>query len=616
MNFKRTLIAVLILALIVGFYLIDSARKEHNKETAADSDNLAGIESSEISDIRISKKGQDILFVKNDEKTEWFIDDAFEGRIKTDKANIAALLENLGSIRKTESLGEIKDYDKYGLTDPRLTIHTSDGNNRETLHLGKTTPAEDGVYFMKKGDKNLYVADSAILAAANKSLYEFRNKRLLDIDPEKISFFSFIKSGKTFTFEKINEDWMLVLDKKYRADEDIVKRVLNSLVGADVKEFLRPADSGDKVRGFDAPVVQISLKESSGRMFALSFGKVKTAAVQTKGKGKDNVPPIQPEPERIYSRSSIYKSDLLVENSLIADFKTDPNAWKSKKILDIHFDSINDTGIIGPEKTVAFKRSGKNDSEFEIYEPEKMRASHWECNSLNSRIANMQAMKFLQSTPETLRKAGFSKPYATINFKTGKNKLNPEEKEAKEYSIIIGAVEKADKTGERYVKIKGNDKEIFLVSSEVIKDVLKTPFDLREKELVHVNAEEVEEITINTTINKKPVEITIEKDDDKWEVSDPRDLRDKNVDDILWDIMSLKMDGTAVKPEKLSDYGLEKPVAVIKLHLEDDTVTVIKIGSLIPGDNPTQNYIIIEGDDNIYITSTALRNVISGLIAK
>jgi hypothetical protein len=613
MNFKRTIISLLVLAVLVSFYLIDSAKKERDEETGETLANLANIESGSITEIRLSRDGREILFVKDKKSSDWIIDDAFEGRIKTDSGTIATLIENLGDIRKTESLGEVSNIGKYGLSVPRIIIRASDGKDEETFRLGKKTPTDEGVYLMKNGDKKLYVAESSLFSAADKDLYDFRDKKMLNVDPDKISAFSFTESGKTFSFEKKDDSWMLTANRKYRADDNAVKGMLNSLTSAEVKEFIKPEKDGEKVRGFDKTALRITLKVSTGKELKLLFGRVKPSGAAAV---KKDVPAAPSEPEKIYARSSGIKSDLLVEKTVIANLKSDLKMWKSRKIMDVHFDSINDTRIMGPEKMVAFRRSGKDESQFEIYEPERMRASHWECNSLNSRIANISAAEFLKPTAEMLKKAQFGKPYTVITFKTGKNKLNPNLKEVREYSIVIGAAGKTDETEGHYVRVSDNNEEIYFVSNDILKEVIKTPFDLREKELIHVRAEQVNKITINIEMNKKPAEILIEKDYDKWEVSEPRELRDKNVDDILWDIMSLKMDGTAVKPANLSDYGLKKPFAVITLYLEDDKIVVIKIGSLIPGDNPTQNYVMIEDDKNIYITSTALRNVISGIIEK
>ena len=616
MSFKRTFIALIVLSILIGFYLVDSARKAKKEQAEKTIDNLSSIKIDEIMDVVLSRRGENIIFVKDQKSSVWRIENQEEGMIGTDSGNISFLIEKLSSIQKSESLGKISNLGQYGLSAPKIMLKVKTGKAENIFKLGKKTPAGDGVYLMKDEDKNLYVADSGILSAVDKSLYDFRDKKLVNLEPDKISSFSFTVSGKTCSFEKTGDSWMLMADKKYRANDEIVKRTLNSISSAEVKEFLKREESREDARGLGKPEIQVALKGGDGRELRLVFGKVKTSGIPVVKNKTRGGPATPAEPEKIYARSSGCKSDLLVEKTLIADLKAGLAAWKSKRIVDVSFDSINDMRIAGPEKTVAFRRTGKDSSEFEIYEPEKLRASHWECNSLNSRIANISTADFLKPTPETQKKAAFGKPYAVITFKTGKNNMNPDAKEEKTYSIIIGAAGKKDKINGRYVKVAGNDEEIYLVSDDTLKEVIKTPFDLREKELVHARADEVEKITIRTAMDKKPADIIIEKNGEKWEVSEPRELRDKNVDDILWDVLSLKMDGTAVKPAKLSDYGLEPPFAIVTLHLTRGKKTVIKIGGFIPGDNPSQNYLMLEGDDKIYIASTALRNVVAGLAAR
>jgi len=616
MSFKRTFIALIVLSVLIGFYLVDSARKAKKEQAEKTADNLSSIKIDEITEIALSRLGKNIIFIKDTKSSIWRIENQDEGMIGTDSGNVSSLIEKLGSIQKSESLGKISKLGQYGLSEPSIILKVKTGTAKNIFKLGKKTPADNGVYLMKDEDENLYVADSGIFTAADKNLYDFRDKKLVNLEPDKITSFSFTASGKTFGFDKTVDSWTFTADKKYRADDVIVKRTLNSLSSAEVKEFLKQEKGKEDTRSLRKPEIQVALKDSDGRELHLAFGKVKTSgipAVKNKAKVEHATPE---EPEKIYARSSGCKSDLLVEKTLIADLKADLQVWRSKKIVDVSFDSINDTRIAGPEKTVAFRRTGKDSSEFEIYEPEKLRASHWECNSLNSRIANISATDFLKPTPETQKKAAFENPYSVITFRTGKNKMNPDAKEGKAYSIIIGAACKKDKINGRYAKVAGNDEEVYLVSNDTLKEVIKTPFDLREKELIHVKADEVEKITILTLVDKKPADIIIEKDGEKWEVSEPKELQDKNVDDILWDVLSLKMDGTAVKPANLSAYGFEPPFAMITLKLTGDKKTVIKIGGFIPGDNPSQNYVMLAGDDKIYITSTALRNVVAGLAAR
>lgn len=616
MSFKKTFIGLIILGILIGFYLLDSSRKVKKGQEEDSINNLSSIRSADIIEIDLIKKGDDIDFIKDEDTSSWMIKSYNEGLIPADSGNVSILIEKIGNIRRSESFGNVSDLEKYGLAKPAVILKVKSDETESVIKLGKKTPADDGVYLLKDNDKNLYVAESDILSAVDKTLYDFRDKKFANLEPEKIAGFDFSVADKTFKLEKTGDKWMLDAGKEYRADDEVVRRVLNSLSAAQVKEFLKPETDDKDTRGLNNPEVRITLKDDEGKEINLSFGKDKQSSVPVSKKKTKKQSAAPSVPENIYARNSAMKADMLVEKSLTADLKTDIQFWRSKKIVDVPFDAISDTKIEGPEKTVAFRKNEKDPSEFVIYEPETMSASHWECNSLNNRIANISAVEFLDPTPENMKKAAFGKPYATITFKTDKSKINPDVEAGKTYMIIIGAEDKKDKTSGRYVKVSGDDKEVFLVSDDVLKDVIKTSFDLRDKDLIHVKADEVEKITIKTVVGKKKTDIVIEEDGTKWEVSDPRELRDKNVDDILWDIISLRMDGTAAKHESLSDYGLETPFAVITLHLNNGKKTVIKLGCLIPGDNPSQNYLMIDGDKNVYITSIALRNVISGLVKK
>lgn len=615
MNFKRTIIALLVFAALISLYIVDSSKKKKDKKADETSSILSQIDGASMTEIKLTRNNTVISFIKDVKNGEWYINDSVEGKIEADKTNLSTLIESLGSIRKTESIGEVRDVEKYGLASPGISISIKGGADTAVYLIGKKTPGEDGIYFMKKGDRNVYISETGLLFAADKSLYDFRDKKMTHIDAAEINAFSITESGKTFDFRKQNERWFLSADRTYPADEEVVTRVLNSITAAQVKEFINSEKREVSASGLDNPSIKLVLKDIKKGETSVFFGNIKKQQTLKTEKGETQTS-APAEAEKIYARCSDFKSDLLVDKSLTSDLLADIKLWKSRKIFEIEFDSINDTRIAGPVKTVAFRRSGKDQSEYEIYEPERLRASHWECNSLNSVIAAAKAEEFIKPTAEVLNKAEFDKPFAVITVKTGKNKLNPDIKDNAVYTLIIGGTTKKDKITGRYAKSSNNTEEVFIVSGETVKELVKTPFDLREKELIHINAEKIESILIKTLMNNKLTEILVEKDDGKWQISEPKVLRDKNVDDILWDILSLKMEGTAVKPVKLSDYAFDRPFAAITLHHAGDKELTFKIGSLIPGDSSSQNYVMVEGDNNIYITSTALRNVISGLISR
>ena len=107
MSFKRTFIALIVLSVLIGFYLVDSARKAKKEQAEKTADNLSSIKIDEITEIALSRLGKNIIFIKDTKSSIWRIENQDEGMIGTDSGNVSSLIEKLGSIQKSESLGKI-----------------------------------------------------------------------------------------------------------------------------------------------------------------------------------------------------------------------------------------------------------------------------------------------------------------------------------------------------------------------------------------------------------------------------------------------------------------------------------------------------------------------------
>jgi len=607
MNTKKTLIAFIILIVLVVVYLWDSSRKAEMEEAETAEKKLTGMDIENIKQINLKRKDETIKLVKDTEKEEWLIELPDEGKVSTDESTVSSLTSSLENVEKLETLEGADDLEKFGLKKPNIEIQISTDEKEQLFKLGKKNPTDDGVYVMVDDDKKIYVADISLHDSSNKTVYDFRDKKLLKFDRKEISEIALNVNRGSLLFDREEDSkWQLTADKTYRADTEKISLLLTTISNAEIKEFLK-GDTGLKKIGLKSPAKRISFKKEDGSELSLGFGEIKPAEKE-KTEESETAPKAK---DLIYVQSSAHKYPVLVEKSIVEQLDGNLNAWRSKNILDVDFDAINDTRIKGPEKSVAFKRIGS--SEYQIYRPEEIKTSHWECNTLNTRLSNLKNVKFLEASDSILKKAGFNNPYAAITITTGKNELNPDIEKEEKYKIIIGNSTKVDEDDVRYVKISGKDEEIYLVKTESLDEVLKTPFELRDKQLVDITAGAVESIKIRTEVDGKMTDILIERDGEEWSVEEPESLSEKDADDIVWDVIGLRMTGTAVKPAGLKEYGLETPFAVITVNMKEEEPITIKIGNLIPGDAEDQCYLMLGSDETIYTVNTTLRSAIDGL---
>lgn len=103
-------------------------------------------------------------------------------------SNRKAFLYRMAHIPVKEELGEAKEWEQYGLDQPKakLTLFLTDGS-RIILYLGDQTPLEDSWYLRREDEEILYLVDSVTARMLGYSLDDFREIDVLPvISPESL----------------------------------------------------------------------------------------------------------------------------------------------------------------------------------------------------------------------------------------------------------------------------------------------------------------------------------------------------------------------------------------------------------------------------------------------
>lgn len=78
------------------------------------------------------------------------------------------------------------DLSPYGLNEPLFKMTIFSGEKTHFLSLGTDTPNHAHIYGITKGGDAIYLLPIRLKYALNKDISEFRNKAILDFDPQKV----------------------------------------------------------------------------------------------------------------------------------------------------------------------------------------------------------------------------------------------------------------------------------------------------------------------------------------------------------------------------------------------------------------------------------------------
>ena len=135
---------------------------------------------------------------------------------------------------------------------PVATVKVTDPSGTQTLEIRKN---KDDYYAKSSGVDGVYKVTNDVGIAVDKSLDDFRNKKLFDFgfnEPSKIDLHI---NGKAYAFQKGGEDWF---SNGKKMDNISVQSLLDKLRDLSASKFV---DSGT----FGAPVADLSVTSNDGK---------------------------------------------------------------------------------------------------------------------------------------------------------------------------------------------------------------------------------------------------------------------------------------------------------------------------------------------------------------
>ncbi len=341
MKFRGLIIAVLVLLALGGVLYWSDHHKPSEKSAAPSSSaspSILKLDPASITQITITGKGSAPVALNKENDSKWQITEPKD--LRADQDEVAGMLSSLSSLNADRVVEEkASGLAQYGLTDPSVTVDiaTSDHKQRELL-LGDETPAGEDVYAMLAGDPRVFTIAAYGKTGIDKGLNDLRDKRLLTIEPDRVSRITLEKKGQTIEFARIKDGWQILKPEPLRADSFAVDELARSV--ADARMNLSGGKDDDA---------------------AAKFGQgTQVATVTLNGDQVAQTLELRKEKDDYFAKSSAVDGAYKVDASLGTTLSQSLDDFRSKKLFDFGFEDPSKVEMHEGLKSWFLARSGND----------------------------------------------------------------------------------------------------------------------------------------------------------------------------------------------------------------------------------------------------------------
>ncbi len=271
--------------------LIESSALDDFTKSASDLRERTALKFSPdgVSGFTLQVSGQAEIRCEKRGKNEWEMIQPVDA--KADTKEIESILSVLNTLKVTvfEADGQV-DLAKYGLEPPRVkvTLQLTDKGTRGLL-IGAEAETPGQVYAKRTDLNSIYSVDQ-IYAQLNKTVFDLRDKRVMDFQRTETNRFEIQTSGRKIVCEKsIDGQWEIKAPVQLKANQTAVDDLLFGVDSLKAVEFVSEHPRSLQPYGLDAPSFQVSFMSPPSEPAVLLIGSTKGDTVYVKAKNADTV---------------------------------------------------------------------------------------------------------------------------------------------------------------------------------------------------------------------------------------------------------------------------------------------------------------------------------------
>jgi hypothetical protein len=324
--------------------------------------------------------------------------------------------------------------------------------------------------------------------AAEKS--EDTSKPAFSFQATDISALTLERAGQKISFEKHGDDWVITQPVETRADRSVLEGIATGLANARVSRTFPAAPDRLATYGLASPSVTLEIKLKNNQQHRLQLGAKDFSGMSVYGI-VDGAKDVALLPDMLLTSTDKPLDDLRDRSVM------DLSAWDVKS-----FELKNKSGEVS---------AAKQASGWRIEKPRSTPADAAEIESLLGQVVNAKMTRVESEKASDLAKYGLEKPEVVLRV----HDLKGEQRD-----LLVGR-----KVDEDYYARDSARPLIFRVNADLYKKLGETLFDLRDKNLIHLQRDQLAKVEIR---NKNQTVVCL-YGADKWTMELPADKKGKEV---------------------------------------------------------------------------------------
>lgn len=369
-------------------------------------------------------------------------------------------------------------------------------------------------------------------------------KKAFLFDEEDVQQLVLKRPGEIISFQRVNDGWQIIQPVRARADESAVQGIIDNLERAQIERVVSETAENLADFGLQFPQVTVELEYADGLRESLHLGER------------------NPTRSYVYSQKDGEERVFLTQVALLTQAQKELFDLRDKRVLFFEDSQVNELELQRGAEITKVRRCPEG---WIMEKPLQTRGDDSSIEALLRRLKSARVESFVEEDPGSLTEYGLHKPALTITLTLGAD--------AAQKKLLIGK----EKEEGRYARDQSRS-PVFLVPSNLVHDLDKTAFELRNKQVLRFDRDDVEQLEL---LSHDQTIVCTKDTSGQWQMVAPESsvVKTWKVENILSSLSGLKAESFVEEdPRNLAKYGLSKPSFRAILRGQDRDLAALRIG--------------------------------------
>jgi hypothetical protein len=306
------------------------------------------------------------------------------------------LLSSLESAKRERGFTEsASGLATFGLGPTATAIILSDSVKSDTIFAGDKNLTGASVFTRINSDSTVYLTSSSLLASAQKSLFDLRDKSLLFFEVNEATSMKLRTPDLACEVKKEDGLWMLRKPLQARADESKVTQLLNRVRNGRMMRVIDEEPADLKKYGLDKPLYELEVRHGSDN------------AIKTLRVGKRD--------KYLYFAQDLSRPPVVaLDSAIVRDFDVKLFDLRERRLADFQSWEADEIILEYPGQRIACRKDTAGT--WYLTMPDSGKAKNWKISEITGAATSLKADTFIDN-PSKSGLTGVDQPRAKLLVK-------------------------------------------------------------------------------------------------------------------------------------------------------------------------------------------------------